>query len=350
MPKVCSTAGCIKYAKSAGQCLKCGPKVLCTDEGCSKPQWKKGKCNLHSKRCSALGCTLQVKANKRCVTHGAHGFCKFCNKGVAKPSNTTCTACANRPPEHSVANIPTEHVNRAAGGIGYEGLHCTLKSLWQPLTMNPHLVMPLGLHHISPSLFANSSWLKDLEFPTGFRSTNDYNFQACVNLETVIFPASYQSSGNYTFDGCTSLTSVNFHPDTTLLTIGDHMFSKCSGLKSIAIPKSVTHIGDKAFAESGLLEACLPPTVTDCCVDAFAGCPNLTQVEMASTLTIWVDGCNPLPAVDPSKEVTLDLLEHNSDGQKHGYFPKSRSVGRPTTSSHKEPNILARIPLCGENG
>jgi hypothetical protein len=302
---VCSTEGCSVQAKGkSGKCKSHGPKVLCADEGCLKPAWLKGKCSSHSKRCIEVGCTARPLAKARCIAHGAYGHCEFCGKGVAKSSDTACSECAKHPPEQSVATIPTDCVERI------EGI-CILKAKWEPLTTNSRLMVPVGLHQIGPSVFAHSSWLKDLEFPAGFKFAGTGSFKGCVNLETVVFPATYDLNGEHMFDGCTSLRSVQFHPDTTTFTrIRTHMFSRCTSLKSIAIPKSVNHIEDNAFAESGLLEVSLAPTVTDCGSTAFAGCAALARVEMASSVAIWVDGRTFPPAEDPSNRAKLELCDH----------------------------------------
>jgi hypothetical protein len=303
--RVCSNEGCSAQAKGKGKtCKSHGPRKLCTNVGCSKPAWQSGKCSFHSKRCVELGCTNRTQSKARCVAHGANGNCEFCGKGVAKSKDTACTACIKLQPEQSVATIPNDCVERL------DGQYCILKAMWREITTNSRLMVPVGLHQIGPSVFAHSSWLKDLELPAGFKFANTGSFQGCVNLETVVFPATYQHSGKHAFDGCTSLRIVQFHPDTTLTCIQVHMFSRCRSLKSIAIPKSVSSIEDNAFAESGLVEVSLSPTVTDCASTAFAGCADLARVELTSSVAIWVDGMNVPPVADPSKRNKLELCDH----------------------------------------
>ena len=53
------------------------------------------------------------------------------------------------------------------------------------------------------------------------------------------------SIGEYVFSGCSGLTSVTISESVT--SIGYYAFQGCSGLTSVTIPSSVTSIGERAF-------------------------------------------------------------------------------------------------------
>jgi hypothetical protein len=63
---------------------------------------------------------------------------------------------------------------------------------------------------------------------------------------SVVIPAYQTSIADSAFGGCSALTNVTFASGSQLLSIGSHAFGK-TGLTSIAIPASVTSIGDYAL-------------------------------------------------------------------------------------------------------
>lgn len=65
------------------------------------------------------------------------------------------------------------------------------------------------------------------------------------NGTSVAIPNSVTSIGNSVFSGCSSLTSVTIPNSVT--SIGNSAFSICSSLTSVTIPNSVVSIGDKSF-------------------------------------------------------------------------------------------------------
>lgn len=63
--------------------------------------------------------------------------------------------------------------------------------------------------------------------------------------------------------------------------IGERAFSKNNTLTSVAIPDSVTGIGDYAFFESGLKNINIPAGVTTIGRSAFTNCKSLSSVTFA---------------------------------------------------------------------
>ena len=66
-------------------------------------------------------------------------------------------------------------------------------------------------------------------------------------LKEIAIPNSVTTIGNSAFSYCTSLTSVTIGDSVT--SIGDYAFSYCTSLTSITIPDSVTSIGKSAFSD-----------------------------------------------------------------------------------------------------
>ena len=84
-----------------------------------------------------------------------------------------------------------------------------------------------------------------------FTLLSGYMFRQCSALASFTLPASVTEIGAYAFESTTGLTTFTFVSNENLTTIGTYAFSK-SGLTTIALPDSLTTIGERAFQASGL--------------------------------------------------------------------------------------------------
>ena len=105
-------------------------------------------------------------------------------------------------------------------------------------------VIPIGTKIIGDHAFSESSIIESIIIPEGVEHIGYDAFFSCTNLRSVVFPSSLKTIGEHAFRECKRLRSVQF-PDG-LKTIGNYAFMD-SGVRSASIPKSVVHIGDKAF-------------------------------------------------------------------------------------------------------
>ena len=78
------------------------------------------------------------------------------------------------------------------------------------------------------------------------------SFYRCSSLKNITIPNSVTSIGNDAFRSCIELALVIIGEG--MKTFGNYAFSLCSSLKNITIPSSVTSIGDYAFYECSELE------------------------------------------------------------------------------------------------
>ena len=97
-------------------------------------------------------------------------------------------------------------------------------------------------------------------------------------VRDLVMPSTVTSIGNYTFQKCTNLTSVTVPNSVT--SIGNYAFAGCTNLKSITISSSVTAISDNAFQGS--------LNITDITLEAGFNAP-LTLSSWWGTIQLSVD-------------------------------------------------------------
>ncbi len=91
----------------------------------------------------------------------------------------------------------------------------------------------------------------EIEDPASLTYVGDHAFQNCNKLTGPIDLSGVTNMGEAAFYGCSRLQKVTLGEG--LQTIPDNAFNAC-GLTQIQIPKSVTSIGDSAFANNGFRE------------------------------------------------------------------------------------------------
>ena len=119
--------------------------------------------------------------------------------------------------------------------------------------------------------------------PSSVTSIVNDAFYKCTGLMSVTIPNSVTSIGGEAFAECSNLTSIVIPNSVT--SIGYSAFIRCSSLTTIAIPNSVTSIEMQTFTScTGLTSVIIPNSVTSIGNIAFAGCSSLTEItNYAST-------------------------------------------------------------------
>ena len=131
-------------------------------------------------------------------------------------------------------------------------------------------------------------------------------FAGC-SLSNIAIPDSVTAIGDSAFSDCSSLSNIVI-PDS-VTAIGDFAFSGCSSLSNIVIPDSVTAIGDSAFSDcSSLSNIVIPNSVTAIGDGAFFGCSSLSNIVIPNSVTSIGDSaffdCSSLPNIVIPDSVT----------------------------------------------
>ena len=109
-------------------------------------------------------------------------------------------------------------------------------------------------------------------------------FQWQSGITSIVIPDTVTHIGPIAFWYCTSLESVKLSENLTSISYAT--FGYCSALKSVTIPNSVTEIADKAFDTCESLESVtMSNNVTSIGENAFYRCQSLTSIELPNTLT-----------------------------------------------------------------
>jgi hypothetical protein len=139
---------------------------------------------------------------------------------------------------------------------------------------------------------------------------SDHAFSRCSSLKSITIPRSVTRIGKYAFYNCTNLKSIVI--PNSVKVIDDHAFENCHSLKSITFPDSLTTIGELAFKDcQSLTSIVIPDSVTAIGRDAFDNCKKLTSIVVPDSVTSigsWIFfRCDALS----ESEIPIILLFHS---------------------------------------
>lgn len=110
------------------------------------------------------------------------------------------------------------------------------------------ITFPDTIAEIGGFVFDGCMKLRELTLPPHLTSMWQYALTRC-GIETISVPGSVVSIIPFTFNQCKNLREVRINEGTTH--IYSWAFKDCTSLTDVYLPKSVTTIGDKAFAGCG---------------------------------------------------------------------------------------------------
>ena len=110
-------------------------------------------------------------------------------------------------------------------------------------------------------------------------------FYGCSMLSSIAMPSTVTEIGDHAFFSCSKITGINI--PNSVETIGAGAFENCTQINNVSIPDSVTVIGDYAFMGATALEGItIGTSLGEIGTNAFFNCTNLTEVCNLSSLII----------------------------------------------------------------
>lgn len=146
------------------------------------------------------------------------------------------------------------------------------------------IIVEEGVTGISPYLFSYTSLIERIELPSTIVTIGEHAFDNCTGLKSLTVPNGITELDDYIFTGCSSLETIKLPQSIT--SIGTCCFQRCDALKRIEIPENVTELGSNAFEECKLLESItIPQGVTKIGERAFYDCEALAEIIIPDSVT-----------------------------------------------------------------
>ena len=142
--------------------------------------------------------------------------------------------------------------------------------------------IPYGVTELGNGAFTGCFRLTNVIIPDSVKKINNA-FMQC-GIKSIAIPDSVTSISENAFQRCVDLISVTIGNGVT--SIGEYTFSGCASLTRITIPDGVTSIGKYAFSDcASLTRITIPDGVTSIGEYAFSGCASLAKIAISDSVT-----------------------------------------------------------------
>lgn len=216
-----------------------------------------------------------------------------------------------------------------------------------------HVELDEDIRTVERNAFEGCSSLESFELPPHINFTLAFRlFADCTALKSVILPteAKILNLPDSMFSGCTNLTEVVL--PKTLDTLASGTFRSCSNLKTIALPETIRYIDSNAFANcTGLEEIVFPQKLVRVSNNAFENCTSLKKVEFPATFGLMHAeaflNCTALEEV-VFHETSTNVCHHENEQQFLGCL----NLSKVTINIREEPYIVSMFegtPWLDEN-
>ncbi|MBP3366144.1 MAG: leucine-rich repeat domain-containing protein [Treponema sp.] len=195
---------------------------------------------------------------------------------------------------------------------------------------NPVISIPSQIEGLSV-LEISDDFIPDV-YRSGYRKDHYYSEEdTIIDVSQVFIPDSVTTiiavEHSYgLFDQCGYLNYAKLSKNCPVIT--PQMFRGCESLKNFQIPESVTTIGNKAFADSGLTSIQIPESVVNFGWRIFEFCEKLSSVKLPDTMTFIPGGmfsyCDALKTIElPSRVEKLEYQCFGNSGISEIKLPQN---------------------------
>ncbi|MBN2694209.1 leucine-rich repeat domain-containing protein [bacterium] len=185
------------------------------------------------------------------------------------------------------------------------------KSLRKTLANTRNIVVPYGIESIERGCFSDKKGILSITLPETLKEIKENAFKNCVSLSHIIFLNSDIIIDSKAFMGCSALSNItinnsiysvdgidiDFDSSPKLISqiqeqmlrdfkiVGTTVLKYVGKEEHVAVPKGVTVIGERAFANCSFIEKItLPETVIKIEKEAFIDCILLVTINLTDSL------------------------------------------------------------------
>lgn len=143
------------------------------------------------------------------------------------------------------------------------------------------LTLPDGLTAIEDYAFLNCDSLAETVFPASLERVGKYAFSG-TGLKSLAIPGTVSALGAYAFSEISALEEVSFSAD---LILGEGVFKNCDALVRVSLAEGITALPDFAFYDCDALASLqLPSTLQSIGIRCFDGCGKLTAAPLPDSI------------------------------------------------------------------
>jgi hypothetical protein len=175
-------------------------------------------------------------------------------------------------------------------------------------TASPDVVTKEEAEKITGSftLFSRNTNIQSFNGFKYFINVTSARFDYCSNLRSIALPPTMTSVGQNTLLNCAVLHSVEL-PEG-IVSFGNNCFSGCSSLRSINLPKSLTSLAPRCFQncfELAFID--IPDGITIIPEGCFRNCTGLLEISLPRNITAFekdaFNGCKALESITLPEEL-----------------------------------------------
>ena len=194
--------------------------------------------------------------------------------------------------------------------------------------------------------FGLCSGLEEVDFGSGALTIGEGAFNACSALKSVVIPAGSTVSGSFTFHACSSLVSADLSA-LTVETLPGEMFSGCSSLTDLYLPKTLTSIPYSFIYQcNSLTTLTLPATLTRVTRYGIYGC-GVKEVIFEGSPRQW-ENITMETGNDLLKNAALTCLKEDNDASDDVFVWAAQADGTMmlVSCTSQDENLI--IPAVAE--